>query len=77
MNAMEEMHLVIQTSIDGKCVNEQKIHDPFLHNRTKYFLSIWDRIKLLWTGKILFEVRIRGDEEAHRQWFRTDRIPNT
>jgi hypothetical protein len=72
MNALEEYHLTIETLIDGKRVGMQEIHDPFLHNRTYYEPSIWDRLKLLWTGRILFEVKVRGDNEAHRQWFRTD-----
>lgn len=75
MNAMKETHLTIETLIDGRRVGKQEIHDPFLHNRTYLEASIWDRIKFLWTGKILFEVKVRGDDTAHRQWFRTDKLP--
>lgn len=75
MNAMEEMHLTIETLLDGRRIDVQEIHDPFLHNRTYYEPSIWDRLRLLFTGRILFEVKIRGDDEAHRQWFRTDKLP--
>lgn len=75
MNAMEEKHLTIETLIDGKRIGIQEINDPFLHNRTYLELSLLDRIKLLWTGKVFFEVKIRGDIEAHRQWFRTDSLP--
>lgn len=78
LNAMEETHLTIQTFINGKEVGTeggQEIHDPFLHNRTTYEPSLWERIKLLFTGKVTFEVRIRGDIEAQRQWFRTDNLP--
>lgn len=71
MNAMKETHLEIQTSVNGKHAGRQQIHDPFLHNRTYYYPSILERIKLLWTGVVLFEVRIRGDDDAHKQWFRT------
>lgn len=75
MNAMEEKHLTIETLIDGKRVGVQEINDPFLHNRTFYEPSIWDRFRLLFTGRILFEIKVRGDVEAHRQWFRTDELP--
>ena len=75
MNAMEEQHLTIETLIDGKRIGTQDIHDPFLHNRTVYEPSIWDRLRLLWSGRITFEVKVRGDREAHRQWFRTDKLP--
>lgn len=75
MNAMEEYHLTVETLIDGKRVGKQDIQDPFLHNRTIHEPSIWDRLKLLWTGRITFEVKVRGDNEALRQWFRTDKIP--
>ncbi len=74
MNAMEDKHLTIETLIDGKRIDVEEINDPFLHNRTTLELSILDRIKLLWTGRVLFEVKIRGDLEAQRQWFRTDEI---
>ena len=75
MNAIEEKHLTIETKINGKRVGIQELHDPFLHNRTYYAPSIWDRIKLLWTGMVLFDVKVRGDDTAHRQWFRTDKLP--
>lgn len=75
MNAMEEKHLTIETLLDGKRISIEQIHDPFLHNTTTYEPSIWDRLKLLFSGRIVFEVRIRGDNEAHRQWFRTDKLP--
>lgn len=75
MNAMEETHLTIETLINGKRVGVQDIHDPFLHNKTIYEPSFWDRLKIFFTGRILFEVRIRGDLEAQRQWFRTDPLP--
>jgi hypothetical protein len=75
MNAMEEQHLTIETLIDGKRVGIQDINDPFLHNRTYYVPSIWDRLRILFTGHILFEIKIRGDNAAHRQWFRTDALP--
>jgi len=75
MNAMEERHLSIETLINGKHVGKQEINDPFLHNRTYYEPSIWERLKILWTGRVLFEVKIRGDDQALRQWFRTDKLP--
>ena len=75
MNAMEEKHLTIETLIDGKRVGKEEIHDPFLHNRTIHEMSIWDRIKFLFHGRIEFEVKVRGDDEAIRQWFRTDALP--
>lgn len=74
MNAMEEKHLTIETLIDGHRIGKEEINDPFLHNRTVIELSFWDRLKLLWAGRILFEIKIRGDDEAHRQWFRTDKF---
>lgn len=77
MNAMEEKHMTIETLIDGKRIGMQEINDPFLHNRTSYEPSIWDRLKLLWTGRVLFEIKLRGDHEAHRQWFRTDKLPRS
>ena len=51
MNAMEECHLTIETKINGSRVGVQELHDPFLHNRTDYRPSIWERIKILWTGR--------------------------
>lgn len=75
MNAMEEFHLTIETLIDGKRIGMQEIHDPFLHNKTVCKPSLWERIKFLWTGQVVFEVRVRGDIEAQRQWFRTDKLP--
>jgi hypothetical protein len=75
MNAMEEKHLTIETKIDGRTIDVHPINDPFLHNTTTYELSILDRIKLLFHGRVVFDVRIRGDEEAIRHWFRTDRLP--
>lgn len=75
MNALEDKHLTIETLIDGNRVGVQEINDPFLHNRTTYEPSLWDRLKILWTGRVLFEIKIRGDDEAHRQWFRTDKLP--
>ncbi len=62
MNAMEETHLTIETLIDGKRIGMQDINE---------------RVKLLWTGRILFEIKVRGDHEAHRQWFRTDKLPRS
>ncbi len=75
MNAIEEKHLTIETLINGSRVGVQEINDPFLHNRTSYEPSIWGRLKILWTGRVFFEVKIRGDDDAHRQWFRTDKLP--
>lgn len=75
MNAMKEKHLTIETRVDGLKINVQEINDPFLHNITTYVPSIWNRLKLIWTGLIVFQVIIRGDDDAHRQWFRTDKLP--
>jgi len=75
MNAMEETHLTIETLLDGKRIRSQAIHDPFLHNKTTVEMSLWDRIKFLFHGSIMFEIKIRGDDDAHRQWFRTDKLP--
>jgi hypothetical protein len=76
MNALKEMHLTIESKINGKRIgDEQELHDPFFHTRTTYELSIWERLKTLWTGRIVFEVKVRGDDIAHRQWFRTDPLP--
>ena len=75
MNAMKEFHLTIETLIDGERVANQEIHDPFLHTKTVCKPSLWERIKFLWTGQVVFEVKIQGDDEVHRQWFRTDKLP--
>ncbi len=75
MDAMEEKHLTIETLLDGQRIGFQEISDPFLHNKTVIEASIWERVKFLWTGRILVEVKVRGDQDAHRQWFRTDKLP--
>lgn len=75
MNAMEEMHLTIETKIDGDRIDIHDIHDPFLHNRTTLDLSLWEWFRLLWKRRIEFSVKVRGDDIAHRQWFRTDPLP--
>lgn len=75
MNAMEEKHLTIETMIDGEVIDKQDINDPFLTNRTVIEMSIWDRLKFLFSGRIAVVVRVRGDKEAHNQWFRTDPPP--
>lgn len=76
MNAMEEKHLTIEALVNGQSVGKEEINDPFLHNTTTVELSLWDRIKLLFAGRMVFEVRIRGDQEAVRHWFRTDEMPS-
>lgn len=75
MNAMNECHLDIETFVDGESIAKQDINDPFLTNRTVIEMSIWDRLKFLFRGRIEVTVKIRGDKEAHDQWFRTDLPP--
>lgn len=76
MNAMEEKHLTVETRIDGKRISIEPINDPFLRNETVHEMSIWDRLKFLFHGRIVVEILIRGDQEAIRHWFRTDPHPN-
>jgi hypothetical protein len=76
MNAMEEFHLTVETLFNGTRVSVTDLHDPFLHHVTTTDLSFWDWLSLLWRGRrIVHTIKIRGDDIAHRQWFRTDPLP--
>ena len=47
----------IATSIDGRTIADQPIHDPFITNETVIGLKRWDLFKALF--KRQFEVRVR------------------
>lgn len=73
MNAMEEMHLTVETSWHGGKIDERPLHDPFMTHKTTVELSWLDWLKLLFRGRVVeVTVKIRGDDESIRHWFRTD-----
>jgi hypothetical protein len=76
MNAMEEMHLEIETLIDGERIGNIEVHDPFHTTRVTIDMTWWEWFSMIWHGrKIDVCVKLRGDDVAHRQWFRTDPLP--
>lgn len=58
----------ITTSVDGKVIKEQPIHDPFLWNRTVVGLSRWDLFKALFKRQFTttVEINVRGTEGVQR-----------
>ena len=63
---------VITTRVDGQLIKEQKIHDPFLHNRTTVRISRWDLFKALFRRQ--FEISVRGTEGITRAIMTLDPI---
>jgi hypothetical protein len=58
----------ITTRVDGKVIKEQRIHDPFLHNKTVIGISRWDLFKALFRKQfeIRVEVSVFGTEGIQR-----------
>lgn len=76
MNAMEEKHLEIETLIDGERIGNVEANDPFHCTVVTISMTIWEWLSLLWNGRtVRVCVKVRGDDVAHRQWFRTDPLP--
>lgn len=51
----------ITTRVDGKVIREQKIHDPFLWNRTTIAISRWDLFKALFRKQFITTVEVKVD----------------
>lgn len=58
---------VVRTRVDGKLIREQKIHDPFLHNRTTVVLGRWDAFKAIFRKReIVVQVSVDGSDGVMR-----------
>ena len=59
--------------VDDEKVDDLPIEDPFVSVRAgvEIQFSLWDRIKLLWTGRHVVHIRyhIESDPVAQRRWF--------
>ncbi len=76
MNAMEEIHLSIETRVDDRVIGNVEVHDPFHTTRVNLDMTWWEWFAMIWRGrKVEIVVKLRGDDVAHRQWFRTDPLP--
>jgi len=66
-------HLSVVTWEDNKVLSEIPIDDPFHHTRINYEvrLTLWERIKLLFAGRITaeFRVHVRSDGVSQGRWF--------
>jgi len=49
---------IIRTSVDGKLVKAQRIHDPFVHSRTVVGISRWDLFKAIFCRQFTITVQI-------------------
>jgi hypothetical protein len=58
----------VTTSVDGKVIREQPIHDPFLHNKTVVGISRWDLFKAMFHKQytVTVQVSVHGTEGVQR-----------
>jgi hypothetical protein len=59
---------VIRTRVNGKLIRDQRIHDPFLHNRTVVGISRWDLFKAIFCRQyeVKVEVSVEGSPAIER-----------
>jgi hypothetical protein len=57
----------VETRVDGRTLEAQPIHDPFIRNTTHVGLSRWDHFCQVFRPRLIrVEVTVRGTEGAQR-----------
>jgi len=57
----------VETLVDGKSIQVQPIHDPFIYSHATVRLGRWDHfLAIFWRRDICVDVVVRGSEGATR-----------
>jgi len=57
----------VECRVDGQPISTQKIHDPFISNVTKVWMSRWDHLwRVFFNRPSVVEINVRGSEGAQR-----------